>query len=208
MRKGYISLFWCDFACIWLIYAFRENLRVLSAKIAFWENLEKCRGSRKPGAPRIRQHTQNGRRHGLAWRRTAVHLNTSTTSQPEMWHGLAVLGGTTVPPGTTTLVRRGLSLFRDCFFGELFHFHSFFFLSSYFRVLERGLRESSKLRLSLSIYAFGLTIYQDSTIVLPSASIYTSLFFSLLLFNSCSRFLCVFQWLSNSILWFVFLIWL
>ena len=73
----------------------------------------------------------------------------------------------------------GISCFRDFFRREFFHSALFPFFSSCFKVLERGLRESSKLRFSLSIYAFGLTNYQDSTIVLPLASIYTSLFFSL-----------------------------
>ena len=131
-----------------------------------------------------------------------MHPNTSTTSRPEMWHDLAVLGGMTVP----LCMAWPCHLHDLSFFGELFHFRTFSFLSSCFRVLERGLRGSSKLRFSLSIYAFGLTIYQDSTIVLPSASIDTSLFVSLLLFDSCSRFLCVFQWLPNSMLRFVFLI--
>jgi len=123
-----------------------------------------------------------------------VHLQTSTTKPARKvarpgragWHDRAL--STAMPRAC----RHRIKWFRDFLF-RTFLIPHFSFLSSCFRVLERGLRESSKLRFSLSIYAFGLTIYQDSTIVLPSASIYTSLFFSLLLFDSCSRFFLCFS---------------
>jgi len=46
------------------------------------------------------QHVQHRRRDGSATGLTAVHPGPSTTGLPEKWHGLAVLGGTTMPPGT------------------------------------------------------------------------------------------------------------
>ena len=55
-------------------------------------------------------------------------------------HDQAVLPGTAVPGGAA----RGLKLFRDDFVGEFF-IRTFSFLSSCFRDLEKGLRESSKL---------------------------------------------------------------
>jgi len=194
---------------LWLFCAFKRNLRVLVAKIAFWEDwgeelrFEEARGT-KNNAERAKQA-----RHGRALRRPAVRPQTSTTKPARKvarpgragWHDRATKHGCAKGVPAQDM------WFHDFLFGTFLIPH-FSFLSSCFRVLEWGLRESSKLRFNLLIYAFGLTIYQDSTIVLPSSLIYTSLFCSLLLFDSCSRFLCVFQWLSNWMLGFVFLLWL
>jgi len=116
--------------------AFRENLWVLLAKIAFWRIEEKSRGSRKPGTLRTRQNAQmGGGTDGHQGTRTGAR-KPRTTSRPATWHGRAMCA----PPG--------VNLFRDSFFGASFHsafFPLFFLLLLGF--LESGLRESKHLDL-------------------------------------------------------------
>jgi len=82
------------------------------------------------------QHVQNRRRHGRATGRTAVHPGPSTTGRPEKWHRLAVLGGTTVPPGTAV---PGLADARLCGFAIFGLF--FYVFASCFAELSRLLSE-------------------------------------------------------------------
>jgi len=77
-----------------------------------------------------------------------------TTSRPAIWHGLAVPGGTTVPCGRCP----GLICSQFFSFGDLSIPQIFPCFSSCFRVLERGLRESSNFRLGFEFMFFGLKI--------------------------------------------------
>jgi len=58
-----------------------------------------------------------------------VHPNTSTTSRPEKWHGLVVLGGMTVPLGTAVPMVEAADLSRFLRFVEGAFFIAHFFFS-------------------------------------------------------------------------------
>jgi len=81
------------------------------------------------------QHVRNRWRHGRATGRTTVHPWPSTAGRPAMWHGLAVLGGTTVPPGTALpgLADAGLCGFANF---DLFIPFSFIFWGPLLDLLE------------------------------------------------------------------------
>ena len=155
MRKGYIlASFDVIMLILRLIYAFRENLRVLMKKIAFRRIQEKNRDSRKPRAPRITSRGKQGKartcdggaRPGKS-RQPASEMarpNCARQHDRAAQRGLAVLGGTAVPLCThwrcflarlcRVRVRRGLKDFRDFCRGSL--------PLSLFLLLERDLRES------------------------------------------------------------------
>jgi len=85
-----------------LFCAFKENLRVLLAKLVFWEDWgEELRFEESRGIKNKAKH-ENGRSTDGHQRRTP-----STTSRPAICHGLAVPGGTTVP----CVRRRGIYCF-------------------------------------------------------------------------------------------------
>jgi len=114
-----------------------------------------------------------------------------------MWNDLAVLGGTTVPPGTAVplVVRPGLCVSRFFVFGVAFHSATFPCFSSCFRVLERGLKSPQTLDSALNS-CFWIGNYEDLTIVLPSSF---NLFKFVFILSSLGLlflgFVCVLQWL-------------
>ena len=101
-----------------LFCAFRENFRILLAKIAFWEDWGEEKRFEEAQGIKNKAKRANGGRHGRASRRTAVRQNT-THDQPASnlalagrawWHDRSMCHGLAVPHGTAVpcVRRRGL----------------------------------------------------------------------------------------------------
>ena len=114
-ERDTLASFYAILFTLRLFCAFRENLWVLLAKIAFWEDWGEEQRFEEARGIKNKAKRANGRRQGRASSRTAVRRNT-THDQPASnlaraghawWHDRAMCA----PPG--------INLFRDSFFGHL-----------------------------------------------------------------------------------------
>ena len=130
MRKGYISLLWCSFAYITTYLCFQEELSGFISTDSISEGLRRrieVRGSLG--------HQEQGNTHKTGAR--PCTNGAARPSWPEKWHSRAGWHDRATVHGRAKGGDAGISCFRD-FFNGSFSFRTFSFLSSCFRVLERG----------------------------------------------------------------------